>query len=62
MDSKLLHNICAAFIWQVSYILSGLFLDEQNVPCRVVELAEYQGQNKQIRTSFTGLELQHVKK
>lgn len=37
-------------------------MNEQKVPCRIVELAEFQGQNKQIRTSFTGLELQHVKK
>lgn len=37
-------------------------MNEQKVPCRIIELTEYQGQNKQIRTLFTGLELQHVKK
>lgn len=62
MDSKLLHIFARRLFDWVSFILSGLFLNEQKVPCRVVELAEYQGQNKQIRTSFTGLELQHVKK
>lgn len=36
-------------------------MNKKLVSCGLVELAEYQGQNKQIRTSFIGLELQHVK-
>lgn len=42
---------CVAFSW----------MSKKLVSCRLVELAEYQGQNKQIRTSFIGLELHRVK-
>ena len=37
-------------------------MDENKVPCTLVELVEYRGQNKQIRTSFASLKLRCVKK
>ena len=61
MESELL-LIFAPRLFDRLVTFKWLFMNEQKVPCRIVELTEYQGQNKQIRTSFTGLKLQHVKK